>query len=1217
MNARDLLFRPANLRSSHFILLFHVFFFVFFTGTAHAREHRPSPGKDLGAVVAKAKSGDVIRLAAGEYKGQIAAVGKTVRIIGDSKGGTVLSSGKAQALVYAGPKGIVAADHITFRIDGKTEIAAFVKAGTLEMKDCRVMAAPKQALYVENGRLSVKGCRFEKAGKEAILAVKNAHVIVDDTDFGSMAENAVSIQGNCKAEITRSRFKNINKIAILGVQKSIISVEDSTFSQLRYYAVQVGRDSRLKVKKCRFRDLGKSALVGYARAILDVSNSRFENINSPAIFLKEGHSISVMGSMFQNTNYSMVVGGGRPDVRIQDNIIHDITSDNHVIWVNAGMRIMITDNTISHVKHGIGLKGALSGDIEVSDNLLVNLTGGGIYAELTSKSKKGPAFRGNTIINSADYGMLLISTQAAFISDNLIIARKKPGIVLQNNANARVGNNIVAGKPDAVYLHKTAGNRTSIEGGNLFIGGMRTDVTLTGNMDNKLNSMLMRSKGMEGMQSLVEQILQTVSKEKSPNVKKIRSLTANLNKKVAGLREQASKLASIKVIIKGRAGQPIPAGFTLLNLDGDMLAEGKDKGQTLDVMAGTYLVEPQFDPDKVKEITVKASEQAVVEIRAKELIGLNVEYYDSRSKETKVATLVVRLKDQADMRPMLRASRPRLPGVRRKAATDHELKQGLGLVEKRFSALIKDYKKADEAYQKMFDKPSIDFKAFNKAKAEIDRWDLAVNSAMRIFAVAGNEKTSKLLYDLVLNDEMLRGKSLATLAFMEKRTGNLDKGLVVKLTGQKDKNIAMKAAAMLHQYGSHKGDALLLDQLQKPRNHNNISIAVHSLIDMDSQQVLEGMRGVVRKYLELNRQAYLGHKGKGKPAKFPYFLWAAARPALMYLMAHGNSEDLSMVGRVPFEESDFRLLSGLLKDPLPLVEFYLGLDGRKVVRYEPAWVASLCPVIKQLPRETYYKIDAALLSALIRAARIKDVGRFGDDMDTKLAIWNYNVAKCSCMPNRTTGEFIFKKMDRFLGKSEWIQRPWNEDGLIKKFQAGDARTAPLLDHIAHEKLEKALGNGKAGSQVKYPDIFLAYHRIATRACLSDSCAFSLINSRNPPGVLLGVASIKPLMQGNKLSVHITMDLAAHQHGDLATMMDKPTRSFKDYLKSGGKTLIAGVYLKQGDQIIKMEPQDKTAPGGMVFEAALAKPDLHETYLYLDLKMFEVSGQVGYALFALQ
>ena len=44
---------------------------------------------------------------------------------------------------------------------------------------------------------------------------------------------------------------------------------------------------------------------------------------------------------------------------------------------------------------------------------------------------------------------------------------------------------------------------------------------------------------------------------------------------------------------------------------------------------------------------------------------------------------------------------------------------------------------------------------------------------------------------------------------------------------------------------------------------------------------------------------------------------------------------------------------------------------------------------------------------------------------------------------------------------------------------------------------------------------------------------------------------------------------------------------------------------------------RIAHSRMVFEATLKKPDLDETYLYLDLRLFEMNGQVGYALFALQ
>lgn len=229
-----------------------------------------------------------------------------------------------------------------------------------------------------------------------------------------------------------------------------------------------------------------------------------------------------------------------------------------------------------------------------------------------------------------------------------------------------------------------------------------------------------------------------------------------------------------------------------------------------------------------------------------------------------------------------------------------------------------------------------------------------------------------------------------------------------------------------------------------------------------------------------------------------------------------------------------------------------------------------------------------------------------------VALWHFDVQRSRFWANKTTAWFTFDKNDKRLPGAYWIPRPWNEDKLVSSLSAGKTVDIKQLEYAPHAKVEKALGQGRGGENLLYPELVLAYHQIGTSACEPRSCAFVLCNRGEPAGALSVVVNVLPEFVEGKLRIGLRFDLADHLEAGFIFQTEK---NFKPFIQSRGKALVHKIYLERGEEVVPLTEAGVKGRGTLVYEAALKEQDFNDLYLHVQLKFFDQTWPLDFALFA--
>lgn len=1229
------------------------------------------PGTDLTAVTTEAADGATITLGPGEYPGQIVVKNKSLTVTGDPGGETVLS-GDVQALVIVLDKGRLTLSNVTFKTRSKDGLAVYVRGGSAAVSNSRTKATMQPAFYVEAGSLDVAGCRFDETLDDAIRGVKGAKITVRDSEFSGIKAYGVNVQEGSQAVISGSRFQHVERagvlaiegataviqnsqfleiskdgvvikdgsqgkitgssfdaldgIAVVGIQDARVSVVGSRFTHIKMGAIHAEKGGEMAVANSAFADIGEEAIVGLDVGSLTVRESVFERVKGAAVVLEGGKALEVQGSRFTDVRAAVAVNKSGAQATVSRNIITKTADEQTAIWLETSGKVVVTGNLVFDAHDGIGLVGNLESPAEITGNAVVNARATALYVE-AQFAGEGDAVRiaGNHVIGAGKLGLLVANAPNVAVSGNLILSRGESGIHVQNGSSARLDKNVVFASKVAVHFHTTAGEGNTL-GTDILLGGEAGGVYPAAGPHRTIPSLkvafLLSESGVaESLKELAAGAMDAAKEATAADFAGLQAVYAPLFEEAARLREQTAAMSVLTLETVDAVGQPFFAKFELLTLDGQPISE-HDAGNPIAVVSpGTYVVEPSFDPALAEEVTVEAGGTKAVQVKAREYLALSFEKYDWSTSSTVKTTLPLRLKDGASMRRVLAGSPPAaIP--RRPGATREQLDQALRLAWERLPDTIELNRAAGEEYMAGLDNlrgpPGARIDAdLEKLAQKVGRSELPLFWVLRIMGIAGDGADAKRLIDLAVaqEDTTYRHYFIRIAARIENRLGMLDSGAVAALLASEDPGIGFEVATMLHSYGLSGGDEMLLARLGDPKDDGFTYRAAAGLLDTDHPAVLEAMRSLVRKTIGEIARIKAEHEGKEGSPQYPYQLRNAGWRAATYLLAYGNESDWKLVSGFPFQEDSMLFMAKLVSDPRPFIDFKLGLTAGGSLNYDPKGLAEFCPALRTLPPRVAAEVDRYIEGILVSIGIERNVGQFGAKPSAMVTRWRYDIAKGGCRASRTVAELVYHQFSKRFKGENWIPRIWEQDKLIGEFAAGNSQLDEQMEYFPHAKLVEALADGKAGDYVPHADLFLAYHLIARRTCKPDMCAFALINPSNPPGALTAVVAVRSEFVEERLRVGLSFDLGAYTGGDLATMMDPPTRSFRNYLATRGKALVGKVQVQRGDEVIALVEAGTDSRGDFVYEAALGERDLSDLYLHVELQIFDQIWPLDFALFA--
>ncbi len=762
-----------------------------------ARTIEVKPGANLGRVTTNAKDGDVIKLASGEYGGQVVVVSKTLVVKGATGGGTVFSSPESQTLVYVSEGGNLTLENVAFNVAGQTELAVYVKDGSAFISRCEIANTPQGAIFVDHGNLTVSECRFTDIADDAIAGVNQAKLVVRGTVFSGVQGGAIVGQGSTALDVSGSRFENIEKFGILGADRtsivlhdsefvgingrgvqvqegsrvevysssfaeigevgilgldgSSVRIEESSFTQIRGTAVHVEKDSRLEVARGSFKDVEWQAVAGFDGASIQVRDSTFERIRKIAIELTNGKTLDVQGSGFLEVIGAVVAGEGIATVVIKKNVISGVPTEETPIWVRTSGKVVIAGNIILSTGSGLSVRGAWEVPAEITGNTIV-AANQALYVEAQG-SEIDDTIRiiDNRIVSFGQYAVLLTKTPRALLTGNVILTKGEDGVAIQDGSFARLNGNVIAGSRSAVFVHETAGKGGKI-GNDLVIEGIYPESGLRlGAEAGKIAVILGRSDVEGRLRTLVEVALSAAETATRDNLSELTTSLDALTGEAEAIRNQAKTLASITLEATDAIGQLFTPEFTVLDIDSNPISEHGAANPAAIVAPGTYLVEPVFDPILAQEITVGTGEEAVVEVKAEDYLVLK---FGRRWVEDDVPIMLpIVLKERQRAQQALKGLRPNFPkeeifAIRRPDVTQGKINEALILAR---DALPTIHMKIHELSQTIATLKKVvenrDDDAILRSVVAMNKARSVFRAAARIISIAGEQQDVKQLVE--------------------------------------------------------------------------------------------------------------------------------------------------------------------------------------------------------------------------------------------------------------------------------------------------------------------------------------------------------------------------------------------------------------------------------------------------------------------------------------
>ncbi|VAW80623.1 hypothetical protein MNBD_GAMMA12-827 [hydrothermal vent metagenome] len=1187
-----------TLRVVPLITLFVIALTVLFHASANAKVYKPRPEVNLSDLSVRLKTGDVVKLGPHRYYGQLLVEKKSISVHGAANGKTTLYDPAIQTLVFVGAGGSIELTNVRFKLGGRSQTAMHIKGGKAVVRSCVIKRSKKQPIYVENGELEVHQCRFSDIGEEVISANGTSKVLIQGSTFTNIKSKAVVIQSNSQATIRKSSFSNIGSIAVLALEKSKVYVVSSEFSDIKNTAMQAEQDSEVSVALSSFSNISNFGLIAVKQSIVRVKNSKFKNCKGIAVVGNKATEISVADSRFNNVEQIVFVGKQGTHVSVSGNRINNAAKTKTAIAVESADSVLISKNLLLNVGEGISVNGSGGNSLVVENNTVVNSARSALSFSVAAGAQRASVLS-NRFINSRKSAVLLGNKANVNFSKNIVLARTTVAVYVRNNASIQFSDNVVYGVDKSILFHSSASPESRLSRNMLISIILKSARHAEIIPDSQFSYLTANAENKRILTADINKLLQTADTVNTfADIARVNSDIQNLQSRIANLKSQVGQLSSLTVKATDVAGREFVPSYTVYNVYNAIVSRHTANNPVAAVPPGDYYIKSDIGDRAKKEITLVAGQSGKITITAPKYRVLGLMNFDAKKGWT-TSWVPFLFHRTSQLRSNFTTQQYHWAS-RRSNTTVTDLVAALDQVRAKLPNLRSEYSRIASQYKKS---------STGSAKKKLARWDNAISWAHNVLAVAGTEVDAKQLVNLATRVPELRVKRLALAAYIEKRLGILGKASIVAALKSTNASTQVNAALLLRHFGRAEGDVVLARTVAAAINSKVTANSATVLLSVNKPEILAAMRQVVQAFVKQRQAVELAKSGK---VTYPKHLWNAAATASIYLYTWGNSDDAQLAAKLTYRKSQLIALARLVSDPRALADFYLGFRGSNKIIYDPHWVAKLCEGLNYLPSSSLSQFDSYFEGLLVKAATSNRISKKSRLIDISLARAQYNVAKSACRANTVTASLVYKQKTALLANTPWIEKSWLFNKNARQLKQGNPFAAVALDHAAHGILVGSLSTVRNNEKLRYPDLFLAYHNIATRHCQSDRCAFVMNHNKAPKGALSGILhlrSVKPTSRG--LTVNFTLDLAAYHANASATTAGTPV-SFGKYMAFGGRDLVAEVYVKNAGRKIRLR---KVAKGSILkYSMSSAKFNVNNAYLYIRVRLFNEWREFGFPLF---
>lgn len=1066
----------------------------------------------------------------------------------------------------------------------------------------------KGPVVVRNKSLTVKG----DPAAETVLSGDLEQALVVVEEGGRLILENISLQGTGKTEV--GIFINKGSAQVTRCRAQGLSI--------RLFLVRSGT---LSIDQCHFKQLGAVAVTALAESDLKVTNSSFEDVTGYVIGVQQAKSVEVRGNRFKKVSQVLLLQQGNPIVKITDNIISEVESKDHVICVEAGDEIIISGNKIFNVGGGVLLRGKFGKTAVVSGNTFAGCRAGSLYIEATGKGDDGAVnISKNRIINSGDYGVLLIEAAQTGLTDNIIVVKDGTGVALQQGSFARMNGNIISGSESGVYVHETAGKESTV-GNDIVIGGIYPQaMQLNSAESRKIDFLLGISDTNDKFNKMIDTVSASVKPEDFPAFGELSRNTNTLIEEARKLRAQVDSISTLTVSARDSIGQVHRIDFRVLDTEGKLISENNRDNPKATLIAGTYFIETDIEEGKRREVKVEKDREEEVVIENKDMIFLT-KVKTGRDGVATQTILPVGLRKKNIIQAIVKDKyRAGTHVARRRGLTQAQLESAVAAALKALPEIAKKYKKAGDEQEALLDKGDFESDAFKKIDLQLGMLESAADWACDILVLGGRPKDAKTLMKMAGGETKFRGNLVRTAVKIENRLGGIAGGAVVaaldKESTEHEKKRAFFAAATLYYYGYAQGENLLLKQLETCSNNMETYSAADILAGSGSPGVTEAMRKLLKTFLDEKER--IDKKRGSVSENYPsfYVQWAA-RSAMLNLLAYGDENDLRQITKLPFNNNCIEALFPLVSNPQDILKALIG------TRYDVSTAARLYPALETRPAAEYKELHDQLVDTLVTNhmpylpsfLRQYKYGRIR--VDNAL-----NPEISFCWPNQIVADCVREQDDKYLQKDlTWIPRPWAIDSMVKNFGEKKYSSARYLDCLSHKDLLEVFSKAAlTQDSTPFLDLYFNHHQVASRLFQvshpfprgTERRAFVLRHETSPVGAVSGIMDIRPAWRdGSKLRFEITLRFATADEGGLAATMREGEPSIASFVGKTGDNLVRNVSLSRSGKEIAVKDMGVNDKGKLIFEADAGKRDFSDLTLHLDIGLFEKTWPVDVALYA--
>lgn len=400
---------------------------------------RLAPGGDLLAASRAARSGQTIVLRAGKYFGPIYVEGKTLTIIGDPEGGSVIVAhpgGKARLMKNGDPYVFVNKD------------------SNLDLWNIRFDKSPASngaALLQDGAALRLESCVFENLSKTVCIAQKG-RLFISNSRFENLTAPEAIVLNESTAIVRGTQFKNLKHTCIQAGGGSTLSVVNSTFTRARMGASVFDR-SIIRISHCEFTDVDRGLEAGEVD-LVSVRDSQFAE--GTLAFIEKSDRIVLRRNTLGNVK---------------------IAPESNAIYLQDSRGILVADNRIEGFSSAIVARDGTDGPVALARNTIRRTYRAIVLAGKSKGDRPAALITGNRVLGfpfvpeKKMYGVLADGEMHVVLSGNTILRGSFGNAVfLQANATARFVGNLLSATDAAIYFYETSSRKSTLAR-ELLIGG--------------------------------------------------------------------------------------------------------------------------------------------------------------------------------------------------------------------------------------------------------------------------------------------------------------------------------------------------------------------------------------------------------------------------------------------------------------------------------------------------------------------------------------------------------------------------------------------------------------------------------------------------------------------------------------------------------------------------------------------------------------------------